>query len=136
MSDALNSVIQKTLTSFIGRVVLAGYTLVIVPVMPSIINFTNNVLGYNLTDAQVQAYANRASIGVGALAAIWLLNNGLFERAVVKAKSVIDAADAAGEGGVVGDDNVIVNTGDDDDTAPVEPPADDSERLKGFGGDK
>jgi len=89
----LHDVIQKALTTFIGRVVLAVFTLVVVPVMPALINFVNSTLGYNLTDAQIQAYATNASYGIAALASVWLLNNGLFERAALKVKEVLDAGE-------------------------------------------
>lgn len=93
--DAFQAVLKTALTSFIGRVVLALYTLVVVPMLPAVINFTNNILGYNLTDAQVTLYAKNAAFGIGALAAIWLLNNGLFERAAVAAKAVLDRGEDA-----------------------------------------
>lgn len=95
MDVPFRDVLKKAMTSFFGRIVLALYTLLVVPLMPSIINFTNNILGYNLTDLQVSAYANKASLAIGGLAAIWLLNNGLFERAAVKAKAILDASGEA-----------------------------------------
>lgn len=87
----MQDVLRKALTSFIGRVVLALYTLVVVPLLPAAINFINGTLGYSLTDAQVQSYASKASYGIAALAAVWLLNSGLFERAAVRAKALLDA---------------------------------------------
>ena len=54
-----------------------------------------------LTDVQIAAYSKNAAYGIGTLAAVWLLNNGLFERAALKAKAVLDAgAGAAGSDGV------------------------------------
>lgn len=81
MSASLRATITAALTTFIGRSVLAAYTFLIVPLLPSIINFANGVLGYELTDAQVNAYASKGAVGIAALAAVWLVNLGLFERA-------------------------------------------------------
>lgn len=83
--------LKTALTSFIGRVILALFTLIVVPVLPTLIGFVNDVLGYDLTDAQVTSYAKNAALGVAALGATWLLNRGLFERAAVNAKAVIEA---------------------------------------------
>jgi len=94
MSGTLHEVIRKALTSFIGRLILAAYTLLVVPLLPSIINFANDILGYNLTDVQVQAYASKASLAIAGLASVWLLNNGLFERAAVKAKALLDSTES------------------------------------------
>lgn len=91
MDSAFSAMLKTALTSFIGRVILAAFTLVVVPVLPTLINFVNNVLGYDLTDAQVTSYAKNAAIGIAALAATWLLNRGLFERSAVQAKAVIEA---------------------------------------------
>lgn len=92
MDTGFRELLRKALSSFIGRIVLALYTLVVVPVLPTVINFVNETLGYDLTDVQVQSYASKAAIAVGALAAVWLLNNGLFERAAIKAKALLDAS--------------------------------------------
>lgn len=96
MDTAFSAMLKTALTSFIGRVILAAFTLVIVPVLPTLINFVNDVLGYNLTDAQVTSYAKNAALGIAALAATWLLNRGLFERAAVIAKGTIEAGKASG----------------------------------------
>lgn len=93
MDAGLSTVLRKAISSFVGRIVLALYTLVVVPVLPTVINFTNDLLGYNLTDVQVSSYATKASLAIGGLAAIWLLNNGLFERAAIKAKALLDSAE-------------------------------------------
>lgn len=81
--------IQGVLGTFIGRVVLALYTLVVVPLLPAIINFLNNVLGYELTDTQVNSYASKAAIAIGVVASVWLVNRGLFERLVAGAKKEV-----------------------------------------------
>jgi fumarate reductase subunit D len=86
----MRDILKKAVTSFIGRVILALYTLIVVPVLPTLINFVNDTLGYNLTDAQVQEYSRNAAYGIAALATVWLLNNGLFERAALKAKEILD----------------------------------------------
>lgn len=91
MDSAFSAMLKTALTSFIGRIILAAFTLVIVPVLPTLINFTNDVLGYDLTDTQVTSYAKNAAIGIAALAATWLLNRGLFERAAVIAHGTIEA---------------------------------------------
>jgi len=90
MTSVFADTLRKAVGSFVGRIVLAGYTLIVVPFLPSIINFTNGILGYSLTDAQVQSYADKGALAVGGLAAIWLLNNGLFERAAVQAKTALE----------------------------------------------
>jgi len=91
MTNSLYDVVTKAISSFVGRIVLAAYTLIVVPFLPSIINFTNGVLGYSLTDAQVQSYADKGALAIGGLVAIWLLNNGLFERAAVQTKTVLES---------------------------------------------
>ena len=102
MDDTLREMLRKFISSFIGRIVLAAYTLLIVPVLPSVINFVNDVLGYDLSDAQVQNYAAKAALAIGGLAAVWLLNNGLFERTALKAKALIEAGVNASDGVDVG----------------------------------
>ncbi len=96
MDVGFSEVIRKAVSSFIGRIVLALYTVLVVPLLPTVINFTNGILGYDLTDAQVSSYATKAALAIGGLAAVWLLNNGLFERAAVKAKALLDAGTEAG----------------------------------------
>lgn len=96
MDSAFSAMLKTALTSFIGRVVLAVFTLLIVPVLPTLINFINDLLGYNLTDGQVISYAKNAALGIGALAATWLLNRGLFERSAVIAKATIEAGKNSG----------------------------------------
>lgn len=96
MDSAFSAMLKTALTSFIGRIILAGFTLVIVPILPTLINFTNDVLGYNLTDGQVTSYAKNAALGVAALAATWLWNRGRFEAAAVAGQAVIEAGKATG----------------------------------------
>lgn len=100
MDTGFREILRNAISSFIGRIVLAVYTLVIVPLLPTVINFLNNVLGYDLTDAQVSIYASRASWAIGGLAAVWLLNNGLFERAALKAKALFEAGEEGAAGNV------------------------------------
>jgi hypothetical protein len=90
MDSTFRGVLNKVLTSFIGRVVLGLFSLVVLPVLPAIVNFINELLGYGLTDEQVKDYAETAAYGIAGMAAVWLLNNGLFERAALKVKAVVD----------------------------------------------
>lgn len=89
----MQAVLKAAVTSFVGRIILAAYTLVVVPLLPAFINFMNTTLGYSLTDAQVSSYATKASVAIAGLAGVWLLNNGLFERAAVVASSVFHPDD-------------------------------------------
>jgi hypothetical protein len=81
--------IRGALTSVLGRIILAVYTLIIVPVLPTLINFVNTTLGYNISDAEITVYANKAALAIAGLAAVWLLNKGLFERKAIEVAQAV-----------------------------------------------
>lgn len=76
----VNDTIRAALTSVIGRIIVVAYTIIIVPLLPTIINFANQTLGYHISDAEITSYANKAALAIAGLVAVWLLNKGLFER--------------------------------------------------------
>lgn len=100
---------KDVLTKFVGRVVVALFTLIVLPVLPAIVKFFNDVLSVGLTEHQVLDYANNMSYGVAALAVTWLVNRGWWERLAHT------AADLFAEGKDIAD-------ADAQESADVEPP--------------
>jgi hypothetical protein len=101
MSDTVRGV----LTSTIGRWIAGLFALVVGPALPAIINFINNTVGYDLTDAQVQAYSQKLSFAIAGVIVTWLINRGLFERKVVEQTVSVDTDESEAENEVFEDED-------------------------------
>lgn len=81
----MNETVRKALTSTIGRWIAGGFSLLLAPVLPALINFVNSTLGYNLSDGQVQSYSKTAALAIAGVVVTWLLNLGAHERTALRA---------------------------------------------------
>ena len=129
------SAFQSALTSMIGRIVVALVSLVILPVLPTVVNFLNDVLGFALTDAEVLEYARNMAYGVAGLVAVWLLNRGRWETKLVELQKLLDAGEELANADV---EPVDVNVNVVNPDAPVEPVAPDAPvtSKRGFEGER
>jgi hypothetical protein len=78
--ETTNETVRNVLTSTIGKWIAGLFAVVLAPILPSLINGINDILGYDLSDAQVTSYSNKAALAIAGVLVTWLLNRGLFER--------------------------------------------------------
>jgi uncharacterized membrane protein len=99
MADSAEA-IRAALTSVVGRVVAGVTTVVLLPVLPSVVSAVNSITSLGLTDGQVMEYAKAAAVGGALVVSTWLFNRGRFEATALKVKDAYDAGavNVAGQG--------------------------------------
>lgn len=82
---------DKLFHDYIGRVVAFAVAPAMAVVSPFVIQTANDVLGVNLTNAQLDHVTIAVIIGVAGVAYKWLHNLGAYERVQVELEKLYDA---------------------------------------------